>query len=102
MIKIIFEGLFNILSSIATIILTPLNSLIINNFPDVAILINRFNEFLNTYLVSNLGFFGSLLPPKTRALILFYLTYLTIRFVIVLNAHLLLKIFKIIKNIKVW
>lgn len=102
MIKIFFDGLFNILSSIASIVLTPLNSLVIDNFPDIAILINRFNEFLNTYLVSNLGFFGSLVPPKTRTLILFYLTYLTIRFVVVLNAHLILKIFKIIKNIKVW
>lgn len=102
MIKILFDTIFAVLTSVANIILTPLNTLIINNFPQTAILINRFNEFMTTYIGSNLGFFGSLLPPKTKAVILFYLSYLIIRYIVVLNAHLILKVFRIIKNIKVW
>lgn len=102
MFKILFKVLFATLKAIATIVLTPINQLVVNYFPSVAILINNFNSFLNTYVVQNLGFFGNLIPPVTKNIILFYLAYLILRFVAVLNVHLIMKVFHIIKNIKVW
>lgn len=102
MFSVLFKVLFNIIISIGNIVLTPINNIVVNNFPTVAILINRFNTFINTYIGNGLAFFGALIPPICKEILIFYLGYLVIRFIIVLNIHILMVIFRIIKNIKIW
>ena len=50
MIKAIINGILNLLMKIIDIILTPLNLLFENLFPDVSNIISTFSSFVNTYI----------------------------------------------------
>lgn len=102
MFNIFFKVLFKIIVSIGNIVFQPINYIVVNNFPTVAILINRFNSFINTYIGNPLAFFGALIPPICKQILLFYLAYLVIRLIIAINIHIVMTIFHIIKNIKIW
>lgn len=102
MVKIFFNIFFNVIYSILDFILTPVNSLVNTLLPDLSVLISNFNNFMNIYIGGTLAFFGNLIPPITKAMILLYLGYLVGRMIVILNVHVLLTIFKAIKNIKIW
>lgn len=102
MVHIFFDIFFNVIYSILDFILTPVNTLVNVLLPDLSILISNFNTFITTYIGGTLGFFGQLIPPITKSVIMMYLGYLVGRMVVILNVHILLTIFKAIKNIKIW
>ena len=96
------NNFFNMLVAIVNIFATPINTYVINHFPDFAIVVNNFNTFINTYVGNTLAWFGALLPPITRSLLIFYLGYLLVRFLMVLVVHSVLMIIQMLKNIKFW
>lgn len=102
MAKIIFKVLFNIMKTLAQGLLLPINAIVANAFPSFSELISTFNYVLNNYLGRGLSYFFNILPVHTRHLILLYLTILITYYTISFTVHAILKVFTILKNIKVW
>lgn len=98
----IFLIFLKIIVSIVNFILVPINSLIVSNFPDISNMIYNFNNIINNYIGGGLSYFSSILPPMTRTCILFYLNVLIWGYGIVYSVHLIVKLFRIIKNVKFW
>lgn len=102
MAKAIFNVFFTIIKDLTNIVLAPINILVTQLFPDIAILISTFNAGVERVLGASLGFFSSILPPITRTLIVLYLTVLIGFYTVSWTAHAVLKVYAIIKKIKVW
>ena len=102
MINAILKGFLSFLSKIASIILSPIDSLISNLFPDMAVALNSFNTMLNSYVGNSLTWFFSLIPPITRSLLLIALTFLIGYYSFIWTYSLLIKVWSIIQKIKVW
>lgn len=102
MIKAIINGILNILMKIIDIVLTPLNLLFDNVFPDVSSMISTFNTFINTYIGNSLSFFFSLLPPIFRGLLVLFITFVIAYYGIYYTYVAIKKIFDIIQKIKLW
>ena len=100
--SVFFNVLFKIIGVVADIALFPANTIISTLFPNFTQIVYDFTLFVNTYVTSTLSYFFYMLPPKTKYVLLFYLTYLPVRYVAILNYHLILKVFRLIKNIKIW
>lgn len=98
----LFNVLFKIIGTIVGIFTAPINLLLINLFPDFTNLISNFNSSVSRIVGGGLAFFSSLLPPITKATILIYLGVVISYYTIAINIHLILKVVKIIKNIKIW
>lgn len=102
MFKILFDVLFSVISGIANVILAPINLLVAGLIPDTAKLINTFNTAVNTFIGDGLNYFFSMLPPNCRFFVLLYLTFLVAYYTISISVHAILKVYKIIQNIKIW
>lgn len=98
----LFNVLFKIIGTIVGIFTAPINLILINFFPDFTTVIANFNNAVTTLIGGGLGFFSEILPPITRATILFYLGVVISYYVIAVNLHLILKVITIIKNLKIW
>ena len=102
MIKAIINGILGVLMKVIDIVLTPLNLLFNNLFPDVASMISTFTTFVNTYIGGALSYFFSLLPPIFRGLLVLFLTF-TIAYYGVYYTYVgIKKIFEVIQKIKIW
>lgn len=102
MAKAIFSVLFKIIKSIVNVVLAPINLLVANLFPNFSSLITAFNNSVNMYLGNGMSFFLHFLPPTCRTLILLWLTFLISYYSISLSIHAILKVYKLIKQIKIW
>ena len=69
MIKAILNGLLSALTGVVSFLLTPVNALVDNLFPDMASAIATFNNFVDTYLGSNLAYFFSMFPPTFKSIV---------------------------------
>lgn len=102
MINAILKGLLSMLQTIVNIILTPINALISGIFPDFSNLISNFTNFVNNYIGGSLGWFSSLLPPITRSIIVFWLTFLVGYYSIAWGYRAVVLAWKLIQKIKFW
>ena len=102
MAKTIFKVLLKFIKSVADLILSPINALVVNLLPDLSTLISTFNSGIQQYVAPNLSFFTHMLPPMTKNILLIYLTFLITYYTITITAHAILKIINIIKAIKIW
>lgn len=102
MIKAIINGILNILMKIIDIVLTPLNLLFDNVFPDVSNMISTFNTFVTTYVGGALSYFFSILPPLFRGLLVLFITFVIAYYGIYYTYLAIKKIFDIIQKIKLW
>lgn len=102
MFKALFNVLFSVITAIVNVILTPINLLVANLFPDLNSMLNSFNYVLDNYLGSGISYFFSFLPPGCRSVIIIYLTFLVSYYTISISAHAIMKVYTIIKNIKIW
>lgn len=98
----IFKVFFTIISTIVNIITAPINVVIVNLFPNFADIINTFNNGVTTLIGGSIAFFSYLLPPLTRATILFWLGAVISFYTVSMAVHLIVKAITIIKNIKFW
>lgn len=102
MAKALFNVFFNIIKSIVNVVLTPINLIVANFFPNLTTIINSFNSALNLYLGGGLAYFFNLIPPTSRTLILLYLSILLAYYTGIFAYHIILKVFQIIQKIKIW
>lgn len=102
MAKIIFKVLLKFIKSVVNIIMTPINLLIVNLFPDLSSLVSNFNQIVGTYVGNGLSWFAHLLPPMTKNLIILYLGILISYYTITISVHAVIKVIHIIKKIKIW
>lgn len=102
MINAIINGLLKFIVTVANIGLVPVNALLVNAFPDLTEYINDFSSVLNNYVAPVLGWFIALIPPKTKALIGIYIVSVIGLYTISLTIQGIVKIFKLIQNIKIW
>lgn len=102
MFKALFNVLFSVISGLANVILAPVNLLVAGLVPDTARLINTFTTAVNTFIGDGLNYFFSMLPPNCKTFILLYLTFLVAYYSISISVHAILKVYKIIQNIKIW
>ena len=75
MIKALLNGILGLAKKLITIVLTPINLLVANLFPNMANAITTFNTFVNTYIGGSLSYFFSLLPPTFRSLLVLWFTF---------------------------
>lgn len=102
MAKALFNVLFHVIKAVANAVLTPINALVANVFPSFTTLVSTFNIAVSTFFTSSLNYFFSILPPHCRGFVLFYFSLLIAFYTFSITAHAILKVYTIIKNIKVW
>lgn len=102
MIESILKGLLGYITTMANIMLLPINAVISSLFPDLNDYINAFYNFIDFYIVPNINYFFHLLPSNAMQLMLVYLSCIIAFYTITLVAHATIKVIEIIKNIKIW
>lgn len=102
MAKAIFSVLFKIIKGLANTVLAPINLAVATLFPDFSNLVGTFNTAVSTFFTGSLNYFFHILPPNCRAFVLLYLTLMVAFYTFSITAHAILKVYTIIKNIKIW
>lgn len=102
MLNAIFTFLFNIITGLANIVLSPLNSLFVNFFPNFSEMINKLTITIHTYASVNFHWFSLLIPPTTKELIKIWLAFLIAYYTLSFTIHAIAKVFDIIRRIKFW
>lgn len=102
MIKKLLNGILNMASSLVSLVLTPINLLIENLFPNMANAISTFNTFVNTYIGGSLSYFFNLLPPIFRSLLVIWFTFVIAYYGIIYTYLGIKKIYEVIQKIKFW
>ena len=102
MIKAFINGILKVLLKVCDIVLTPLNLLFTNLFPNVSDMISTFATFVNTYVGGALSYFFSLLPPIFRGLLVAFLTFTIAYYGVYYTYVSIKKIFEVIQKIKLW
>lgn len=102
MAKAIFKVFFKIIKSTVNIVLAPINAMVVGLFPDFSAMISYFNLALNRLINGTLGYFFNILPPHCKTLVALYLGLLVSYYTISITLHAILKVYTIIKNIKIW
>ena len=101
MIKALLNGILNMISSLLSIFLTPVNALLNGLFPNLNSVYSTFNSIVNS-INSLIGYFIYLIPPTAKSLLsiffTIYISYMGIRLTYVS----ITKIFGIIRKIKFW
>ena len=102
MAKAIFTVFFKVIVALTNIVLAPVNLLIMNLFPDLSNLMTSFNHVISNYFGSGMAWFFTILPVNVRGFVVIYLTILISYYTISISVHAILKVYTIIKNIKIW
>lgn len=102
MAKAIFNVFFKVIKGIANIILQPVNALVVTIFPNFSNLITAFNNAIMLFLGNGIAYFFHIFPPNTRNLVIIWLTFLISYYSISFTIHGILKVYKLIKQIKIW
>lgn len=102
MFKALLNGILNTISSFLGLILSPINSLFNNLFPDMSNAIGTFNTFVDTYIGNNLAWFWSLFPPIFRNCLTIWFTFVVSYYGIYFSYKGIIKIWEIIQKIKFW
>ncbi len=102
MAKAIFNVLFKIISAIVNVVLYPINSLVGGLVPDLSNILTSFSETVNIIGGNALDYITHLIPPITLNVVKIYLGFLVTYYTISITVHGILKMWTIIKNIKIW
>lgn len=102
MAQAIFNVLFNFISLLANTLLAPINGLVNTLIPNVSSAITSFNEVITLLGGNAIDYIIHLIPPVTLSIIKIYLTFLITYYTISISIHAILKVWTIIKNIKIW
>lgn len=102
MFKALLNGILNTITSILNLVLTPVNALFDNLFPDMSSAISNFNNFVNTYIGNNLAWFWNLLPPIFKNLLIVWFTFVVAYYGIYYTYKAFIKIWEVIQKIKFW
>ena len=102
MIKALLNGILGLAKKLIVLVLTPINALVVNLFPNMANAITTFNTFVNTYIGGTLSYFFSLFPPTFRGLLVIWFTFVIAYYGFIYTYKGIIKIYEVIQKIKVW
>lgn len=102
MFKALFNVLFKVITGLVNVILAPINLLVANLLPDFSEMIASWYYVLDNIIGTGFTYFFSILPTHCRTYVVLYLTFLISFYTISISAHAILKVYTIIKNMKVW
>lgn len=105
MAKAILQALLSFIATFVNIILSPIDLIIGTLFPSLSTWETSFVSYygiVEGYLSSRVGYFLSYIPPYTKNAIYIFLGVALVYYTTTLTLHLIIKIFRIIKNIKIW
>lgn len=100
--KALLKVVLKLITSILSIILIPINALVVGLIPNFSTYITIFNNSVARFMGNSLSWFFNLLPPNTKQLIFVYISFLLIYYSVMYSAHLVYKVFIIIRRIKFW
>lgn len=105
MINAILSGLLSFIANMVAICVAPIDTIVSTLFPGLGNWVNEFN-YLLTGLAQSCGSYAAyvfyIIPSEIDDVLLFYVVILIFVYSASLAIHAVLKIFTIIKNIKVW
>ena len=103
MFKLLFNGILNVVKSLLGLILAPVNALVEGLFPSsLTSAISNFNTLINNYVVGGVSWFGNLLPPIFKGLVVMALTFIIGYYTVVWSYTAIIKIYNVIQKIKFW
>lgn len=102
MFNAIFKGILSVLGWVLDLVLTPINLLIDNLFPNMASYIELFTTFITRYVGGILAYFSNFIPPFTKQVILMWLIFLIAYYGIAWGYSLIIKIWNLIQKLKFW
>lgn len=98
----IFVGFWNILFNVATTIcntiMAPINAIISQMFPDFSQLVADFYVRVDSF-TEPIIWAVNIIPPNTRAMLVFYVSMLIIFYTAVYGTHGIIKLIEIFKNL---
>lgn len=105
MAQALLKVILSFIASIVGIILAPIDLLVSNAFPNLNTVVNGFESSLGS--ISNaisdiVGFVLHLLPYACRSALNYYFLTLVACYTITISIHLIVKVIRIIQNIKFW
>lgn len=98
----LFENLFILISNVIDFILTPLNAIIDNFFPNVATAINAFVSMTDNFFNSGFIWLLHFVPPITKTMLLLWITFEVSYYGIIWSYTLFIKVYNLIQKIKFW
>lgn len=101
MFKALFNIIFNLLATLIQIVMIPINTIIDGLLPDLTEKINYLTTNIPV-LFNNLSWFVNILPPTTRAILLFALNIVIIKYTIYISTHAVIKVWNLFQKLKFW
>ncbi len=102
MIQAILNGVFSLVNSAISMVLTPIDSLFSHLFPDISNYISIVNNFFTSTLPPYVNWFVNLFPPTFKSLFGLYLTFLLSLGVVIISVHTYVYVYRLIQKIKWW
>lgn len=101
MINSLINGYLNVITNLLTIVLSPINTFISTIFPNVDSLVSAFNILLAT-LGTGLEYFGYLLPPNFKSLLVMYIVFKLTWYNGIIAYSTIVLLYRVIQRIKFW
>lgn len=98
MLEVLSKGAVNLTS----VVLSPVDILVNNLFPNMTIYISSFNIFVSQYIGNTISYFSSMLPPMTRNVIAMWISFLIVYYTVSWTYSLILKGSNVVKKLKFW
>lgn len=105
MAKAILQSLLTFIATFVNILLAPIDLMVGALFPSLGTWETNFLSYyaiVKSYLTPRVGYFLYYIPPYTKYAIIIFINVAIIYYTTTLTLHLIIKIFKIIQNIKIW
>lgn len=102
LIKAFFNAIYKLAVDTVNILFYPITAFVNTLFPDLSTYINSITTFINTNVTPLIAYFGNMLPPITKTIVLLWLGFLVIYYTAVWTYTLSVKIFNVIRKIKFW
>lgn len=100
MAKVLLTVFLGFIVTCLNFFLAPINLVIDTLFPSFATYIGTYNMVLTDYVGPMVGYVFHILPPLTRALIVFWFGFMITFYTVTYSLHAILKIKTMIHNIK--
>lgn len=102
MAQAIFTAFFNMIGGIVNMVTSPISSLVSKFVPNFASMIQQFNYFVNRFVIGGVSYFLDWIPIQTLTTLSIFVNCLVLFYGFYLSIYGILKLFKVIKNIKFW
>lgn len=102
MFKVLIDGLMVLIQGLISIVLAPIDAILIALFPDITSFINIYEMVIQTYIAPTVSFVYSILPPLTRSLVLLYCSFMVVLGTALISYHAFTYIYRLIQKIKFW